>query len=167
MTNPALHRGEFLDPVEIDALHAERWRSQAAYVREHSSFYGARFGPAGLTGRLGELAELPFTDKSDLRTDQAAQPPFGSYLASGPDRVMRLHRTSGTTGTAMNLALSAADAAMRTRRGPIGATAAAEVPIDLEAGAHALVVQSSGPRSGSVSVLVSDRPLADPLDLYR
>jgi phenylacetate-CoA ligase len=36
-------------------------------------------------------------------------PPFGDYLAARPEKVSRLHRTSGTTGQAMNLALSARD----------------------------------------------------------
>ena len=41
---------------------------------------------------------------------QSAHPPFGDYLAAPESKVARVHRTSGTTGTAMNLALSAQDA---------------------------------------------------------
>ena len=37
-------------------------------------------------------------------------PPFGDYLAAPESTIARIHRTSGTTGTAMNLALSAEDA---------------------------------------------------------
>ncbi|MBE0691881.1 MAG: phenylacetate--CoA ligase family protein, partial [Aquamicrobium sp.] len=40
---------------------------------------------------------------------QAAHPPFGDYLAAPRSMANRLHRTSGTTGQAMNLALSARD----------------------------------------------------------
>lgn len=60
--------------------------------------------------RLEDLASLPLIDKAMLRADQEAHPPFGSYLAAPAERIARVHRTSGTTGQAMNLALSAADA---------------------------------------------------------
>ncbi|MFZ5792282.1 MAG: phenylacetate--CoA ligase family protein [Pseudomonadota bacterium] len=45
-----------------------------------------------------------------LRRSQRDHPPFGDYLAAEETRIARIHRTSGTTGTAMNLALSARDA---------------------------------------------------------
>ena len=54
--------------------------------------------------------ELPLIDKEMLRDSQRAHPPFGDYLAAPAHRVARVHRTSGTSGTAMNLALSARDA---------------------------------------------------------
>jgi phenylacetate-CoA ligase len=60
--------------------------------------------------RLEGLAELPLIDKEMLRESQRAQPPFGDYLAAASERIARVHRTSGTSGTAMNLALSARDA---------------------------------------------------------
>ncbi len=49
------------------------------------------------------------SDKAQLRLSQEQHPPFGNYLASPLSKVNRLHRTSGTTGQAMNLALSAGD----------------------------------------------------------
>lgn len=42
-----------------------------------------------------------------LRASQHNHPPFGDYLAAPLEAISRVHRTSGTTGTAMNLALSA------------------------------------------------------------
>ncbi len=120
MDNPALENAEFLDLEEIAALQAERWAGQAEYVGGTSAFYRELFDGVPLSGRLDELADLPFTDKEMLRRDQAVNSPFGSYLASEPEKVMRLHRTSGTTGTAMNLALSARDAVMT---GHVGARA--------------------------------------------
>ncbi len=95
-------------PADIAKLQKERWARQAEYVRERSAFYrGSR-----LTGRIDELADLPLTDKDALRADQRDHPPFGSYLAAAPESVSRIHRTSGSTGAAMNIALSAADARM-------------------------------------------------------
>ena len=108
----ALDRADFLPLTDIATIQAERWRQQAAWVSENSPFYQALHGGRPLSGRLAELADLQFTDKDMVRADQAAHPPFGSYLAAPPDAISRIHRTSGTTGVAMNLALSAADAAM-------------------------------------------------------
>ncbi len=45
-----------------------------------------------------------------LRASQRDHPPFGDYLAAPVNAVARVHRTSGTSGTAMNLAMSAQDA---------------------------------------------------------
>ena len=61
---------------------------------------------------LRDLAALPLSSKAQLRLSQADHPPFGSYLAGSRTQVSRLHRTSGTTGQAMNLALSARDCEM-------------------------------------------------------
>lgn len=112
MENPALENAEFFDLKDIEQLQRERWAAQSAYVTRSSEFYRRHFEGQAISGEIEELADLPFTDKEMLRRDQADGPPFGSYLASPPERVMRLHRTSGTTGTAMNLALSAQDALM-------------------------------------------------------
>lgn len=104
---------DFLDPDEIRVIQNENWRRQAGYVQADSRFYQDLFGGnTRLDGTLDQLAEIPFTDKQMLRADQAAHPPFGSYLAAAPDRIARMHRTSGTTGSAMNLALSRRDALM-------------------------------------------------------
>lgn len=85
------------------------WERQGSYVARHSAFYQRIWNGKTPPRRLEDLGELPFSDKADLRLSQPAHPPFGDYLAAPRDRVSRLHRTSGTTGQAMNLALSARD----------------------------------------------------------
>lgn len=111
--NPAIAGADFLDPAEIHAIQAKRWRAQCAYVQASSGFYRELYGDgARIPDELERLEELPFTDKQMLREDQERHRPFGSYLAADPADVMRMHRTSGTTGAAMNLALSRADALM-------------------------------------------------------
>jgi phenylacetate-CoA ligase len=97
---------ERMSEGDLDALARKRWRAQAEYVSTRSDFYRAH----KFTGELDELADVDFTDKEMLRDDQRLNPPFGSYLASSPAHVSRVHRTSGSTGTAMNIALSQADA---------------------------------------------------------
>ena len=52
-----------------------------------------------------------------LRTSQADSPPFGDYLAADSNQIVRLHRTSGTTGQPMNVAQTHADADQTARIG--------------------------------------------------
>lgn len=102
-----LDRADF---APADALAEHRrvlWERQRTYVMG-SPFLRAVWDGAEPPEDLAGIPALPLTDKAMLRVDQAAHPPFGSYLVH--DAVARLHRTSGTTGQAMNIALSAADA---------------------------------------------------------
>ena len=95
---PCTPGAEFALPQDLAAEREARWQIQrerlagsAFYQRHH------RDEPLRLPATLEGIAELPFTDKEDLRKDQATYPPFGSYLAASPKSVTRLHRTSGTT----------------------------------------------------------------------
>ena len=92
------------------APHIEAaWQAQRAHVAA-SPFYCALWQGRTPPKDLRDLPELPLSDKSQLRQSQADHPPFGDYLATPRAMANRLHRTSGTTGQAMNLALSARDA---------------------------------------------------------
>ena len=105
-----LPRADFA-PLDELAAHRQRlWAHQRAFVREHSDLYREIWAGYDAPESLDDLAALPLVDKEILRASQRAHPPFGAYLASLPDVVRRVHRTGGTTGEAMNLALSAADA---------------------------------------------------------
>lgn len=111
-TAPAtVPEAEFLAPAEVARLKAERWARQRAYVAQASPFLSRLWQGRAPPQRLEDLPTLPLCDKAMLRHSQAAAPPFGDYLAAAPERVARLHRTSGTTGQAMNLGLSLRDAA--------------------------------------------------------
>ena len=101
-----LEHGEFASAAQLDLHQLERWSVQRRHVMS-SPFLAAVWGGAPVPESLDQLASLPLIDKAMLRVDQAAHPPFGSYLAF--EAVARLHRTSGTTGQAMNIALSTAD----------------------------------------------------------
>jgi phenylacetate-CoA ligase len=85
------------------------WETQRLYIADHSSFYRALWQGRKPPLNLQDLPELPLSSKAELRLSQAQSPPFGDYLAAERATVTRLHRTSGTTGQAMNLALSARD----------------------------------------------------------
>lgn len=85
------------------------WEQQRQYLVENSRFYCKLWETQTPPMSLLDLPELPLSDKSQLRLSQGSHPPFGDYLAAGNQQAIRLHRTSGTTGQAMNLALSARD----------------------------------------------------------
>jgi phenylacetate-CoA ligase len=100
---------EFRDPSELLPWQQARWSEQRVHVAAASAFCKALWDGRTPPADLRDLAELPLSDKAQLRTAQGEAPPFGTYLAAPETSVARLHRTSGTTGQAMNLALSARD----------------------------------------------------------
>jgi len=107
-----IDHGHRVPLAELAAHRQAAWERQGAYVAAHSDFFRALWDGRPPPERLEDLPELPFSDKAGLRLSQAAHPPFGDYLAAPRAQVSRLHRTSGTTGQAMNLALSARDCAI-------------------------------------------------------
>ncbi|WP_377805982.1 AMP-binding protein [Azospirillum sp. A29] len=110
-TSDLLHPDfETLSDGEIRALQDRLWTAQWDYVSDRSAMY-RRMLPASI-GRpvtLDGLQDLPLTDKEDLRAGQEASYPFGDYVACAEESIVRLHRTSGTTGRALNLANSRQD----------------------------------------------------------
>jgi len=105
-----MERAEFADLAVLAAHRQAGWERQRTYVLYASALHRGAWAGRMPPARLEALAELPLIDKEMLRESQHAHPPFGDYLAAPADRITRVHRTSGTTGTAMNLALSARDA---------------------------------------------------------
>jgi phenylacetate-CoA ligase len=93
-----------------DVLLAE----QIAYCREDSAFYRRKWAAAGVEPTsiraVGDLAQLPFSTKDELRAEQATNPPLGEYLCAPMTDVVRIHGTSGTTGRMLLTAMTAADA---------------------------------------------------------
>jgi len=81
------------------------WETQRLYVSTHSGFYQALWQGQKPPLKLQDLPELPLSSKAGLRLSQVQSPPFVDYLAASRATVTRLHRTSGTTGQAMNLAM--------------------------------------------------------------
>ncbi len=104
-----IDQGHTIPLGELAKHRQNAWTKQLQYVAQNSAFYQRLWAGHTLPADLNDLAQLPLSDKSQLRLSQPQTPPFGDYLAAPPDRVARLHRTSGTTGQAMNLAMSARD----------------------------------------------------------
>ncbi|MCT4655527.1 MAG: hypothetical protein N4A65_06935 [Cohaesibacter sp.] len=104
-----LETAEYLSGPDLFAFQQTAWETQSAYVSDRSPFYQRLWRGKAAPKDLRALEDLPFSDKAQLRLSQAEHGPFGDYLAADPSVVNRLHRTSGTTGQAMNLALSRRD----------------------------------------------------------
>lgn len=105
-----IDRADFADLDDLAAHRQRLWEVQRDYVAARSPLHGRAWGAAAPPRSLDDLAGLPLVDKQMLRRSQQARPPFGDYLAADETGIARVHRTSGTTGTAMNIALSARDA---------------------------------------------------------
>ena len=103
-----------LDPIEtasrdeIEALQLARLRATLQHARDNVPHYRSRFDEAGLTPAdlesLEDLSAFPFTVKEDLRRNF----PFGMF-AVPRERVMRIHASSGTTGTPTVVGYTRAD----------------------------------------------------------
>jgi phenylacetate-CoA ligase len=90
------------------ALDDEAFRSQLAYLRERSPFYRAKLAGAPDVG-LAEIAQLPLTDKDELRETRTADDPIGAHLSVPPGEIVRIYSTSGTTGAPSYVPLTAED----------------------------------------------------------
>jgi phenylacetate-CoA ligase len=90
-------------PVPVWQEHCDALlRDHLAYLATASPFYRQRFADLGIDPRairaVADLAALPlFTAKQDLETHNDA------FLAAGPQAVVDLCQTSGTTGQAVGL----------------------------------------------------------------
>jgi phenylacetate-CoA ligase len=85
------------------------YRRQLAYLRERSPFYRDKLGGLGDLGGLADIGQLPLTDKHEIRATATEENPFGAHLCVGPEEIVRIYSTSGTTGTPSYIPLTAQD----------------------------------------------------------
>ena len=82
---------------DLAALQRRRLKRSLAHAYERVPHYRRKFDEACVTpdslGSLSDIADFPFTQKSDLRDNY----PFGLF-AVPREEVLRLHASSGTTG---------------------------------------------------------------------
>ena len=98
------------------ALDETAYRVQLEYLLDRSVFYRQKLAAAGIetaddVGGLAELAQLPLTEKHELRETVSPDDPIGSHLCATPDEIVRIYSTSGTTGTPSYIPLTAGDLA--------------------------------------------------------
>ncbi len=90
------------------------YREQIAFLFSRSRFYRdklsrAGFGDAGSVGGLADIANLPFTEKDELRRTRGREEPIGTHCTAAREDIVRVYSTSGTTGTPSYIPLTAAD----------------------------------------------------------
>ena len=88
------------------AVDDASFREQIAYLAERSPLY--REVVAG-AGGLADIAQLPLTDKRDLRKTTTSSNPVGAHLCAEPSEIVRIYSTSGTTGAPSFVPLTAGD----------------------------------------------------------
>jgi phenylacetate-CoA ligase len=92
---------ERLGRSEIEQLQAERLRTLLDAVVPSNPFWTQKFRLAGIdissVRTPADLQNLPFTNKSELVSDHAAHPPYGTNLTYELTGYSRIHQTSGTT----------------------------------------------------------------------
>ena len=90
------------------ALDDAAFREQLAYVLERSPFYREKLAGAEPAG-LDRLAELPLTEKAELKASATDENPIGAHLCVGRTEIVRIYSTSGTTGAPSYIPLTARD----------------------------------------------------------
>jgi phenylacetate-CoA ligase len=94
---PGLHPIETASVDEIRATQLDRLRWSLRHAYDNVPHYKAAFDAAGAhpgdVTDLADLAKFPFLVKDDLRANY----PFGMF-AYPPDKLARVHASSGTTG---------------------------------------------------------------------
>jgi len=98
-----------LETLDRDRLREHQWQRSRAMAAEllapgGNAFVRRTWRAAGLVsvtdlGSWADFARLPFTRKTELVADQSAHPPFGTNLTYPLERYVRVHQTSGTSGT--------------------------------------------------------------------
>lgn len=90
---------ETMSHEDLEALQLERLQALVKRVYQKIPFYKESFDKAGINPEdiksLADLTKLPFTVKQDMRDAY----PFGLFAVPRKD-VVRVHCSSGTTGTA-------------------------------------------------------------------
>jgi phenylacetate-CoA ligase len=94
---------ETMSADAVRAMQEERLSRQLNYIYDRAPFYTRKLDAAGIkpgdVRNLDDLAVLPFTEKSELRQSQVDRPPLGAHAAVAMRDVVRVHASSGTTGT--------------------------------------------------------------------
>ena len=92
--------------MEINKTQLEQVNRQLARMMESDNFYGKRLKEAGVTQLSSpeDFTRLPFSEKQDLRDAY----PLG-LMACPEEEIVRIHSSSGTTGTPVIIPYTAKD----------------------------------------------------------
>ena len=111
MLSPQIEARPWAEQLDVDDAS---YRIQLAYLFERSAFARDKLRAAGINsvreaGGLADIAQLPLTEKSEIKASCTADNPFGAHLCASPSEIVRIYSTSGTTGTPSYIPLTAGD----------------------------------------------------------
>ena len=100
---------ETLPWAEQLAADDASYREQLAYLLERSAFYREKLAGVDAGGGLAAIAQLPLTEKDELRATRTPEDPFGAHFCATTADLVRIYSTSGTTGAPSYIPLTAGD----------------------------------------------------------
>ena len=106
MLEPEVESRPWSEQLAVDDAS---FREQLAYLLERSAFYREKLAGHDPTVGLAEIAQLPLTEKDELRATRTPENPFGTHLCAEPHELVRIYSTSGTTGEPSYIPLTAGD----------------------------------------------------------
>ena len=94
---------ETMPRERLRELQLEKLQAMLKRLYGHNRFYTAKLKAAGAVPEdiqsLDDLSRLPLTTKDELLEAQADDPPFGTNATFPEAAYVRVHQTSGTSGT--------------------------------------------------------------------
>ncbi|MCI0633236.1 MAG: AMP-binding protein [Actinobacteria bacterium] len=97
--NPA---HETMPRDQLEALQLRKLRNLIGWADAKVPFHAKRLRDAGVTadsiGSLEDFRRIPFMTRDEWMQAQLEAPPYGTILAAEPEKAIRYHTTSGTTG---------------------------------------------------------------------
>jgi phenylacetate-CoA ligase len=111
MREPEVEARPWAEQLELDDTS---YRTQLAFLFERSPLYREKLAAAGFAsartaGGLADIAQLPLTEKSEIRASCTPENPIGAHLCATPPEIVRIYSTSGTTGVPSYVPLTAGD----------------------------------------------------------
>ncbi len=111
MLAPEVEARPWAEQVAVDDAS---YGTQLEYLFDRSTFYReklteAGFGSALAAGGLADIAQLPLTEKGEIRATCTPENPIGAHLCAPPSEIVRIYSTSGTTGAPSYIPLTASD----------------------------------------------------------
>ena len=111
MLAPEVEQRPWTEQFSLDAVH---YKVQINYLFTHSELYRTKFKADNITsaeaaGGLRSIAQLPFTEKNEIRASCTPENPIGTHLCVERADIIRIYSTSGTTGAPSYIPLTAAD----------------------------------------------------------
>ena len=139
------------------AVDDERYRTQLAYLFDRSAFYREKlaatgFASAAAVGGLADIAQLPLTEKHEIRATCTPDSPIGAHLCATASEIVRIYSTSGTTGAPSYIPLTTGDL-----DNWVTASARSYAASGIAAGQRIVSTYNAGPFAAGAALAAFDR----------